>query len=227
MNKHLSLISTSIFLSIALVTAGCSNKIDKSEQSRAESNSQPSSMSVSPNPAPDSPQSNAASNSQPPSISGSPDPASESSEKMQFTCGSTYNDQLKQKVPTTIAWRSSDRRAIVQWTKPMDNYWSPEKRCEQVSTQINQAFEAGTLKFITNGKMNGQNVICTATEVNGDCQNLLMTLRSEDKPLEFLSELKDIFNGRNTGPRTHKSNDPQIYYKIDLQSMWQKAPSAK
>jgi Circadian oscillating protein COP23 len=207
MNKYLSLIYASIFLSIALATSACSNNIDKSEQSNVDSNSQPVSM--------------------PASTDSSTNSSTESTEKMQFICGSTYNDRLNQKVPTTIAWKSSDRRAIVQWTKPMDDYWSPEKRCEQVSTQMNQAFEAGTLKYITNGKMNGQNVICTATEVKGDCQNLLMTLRSEDKPLQFLGELKDIFNGRAAGAIEHSSSNAQVYIAIDLQSMWKNAPSAK
>lgn len=207
MNKYLSLTYLSIFLLIALTTSACSNTIKQSEQSNADANSQSVSM-----PAPSD---------------SSVNSSTESSEKIQFACGSSYSDRLKQKVPTTIVWRASDRRAIVQWTKPMDSYWSPEKRCEQVSTQMSQAFEAGTLKYITNGKINGQNVICTATEVKGDCKNLLMTLRSEDKPLQFLGELKDIFNGKNTGAVIHNSSDPQMYYEVDLQSMWKKAPSAK
>ncbi len=207
MNKQLSLTYSSILLLIALTTSACSNTIKASEQSNAESNSQSASMPV--------------------STDSSSSPPTESAEKIQFACGSSYNDRLKQKVPTTIAWTASDRRAIVQWTKPMDSYWSPEKRCEQVSTQMSQAFEAGTLKYITNGKMNSQNVICTATEVRGDCKNLLMTLRSEDKPLQFLGELKDIFNGKNAGAVIHNSSDPQMYYEVDLQSIWKKASSAK
>lgn len=206
MNKQLSLTYSSILLLIALTTSACSNTIKESEQSNAESNSQSASMPVSNDSSTNSP--------------------TESAKKIQFACGSSYNDRLKQKVPTTIAWRASDRRAIVQWTKPMNSYWSPEKRCEQVSTQISQAFEAGTLKYITNGKIKGQNVICTATEVKGDCKNLLMTLRSEDKPLQFLGELKDIFNGRAAGAIEHSSN-AQIYIAIDLQSMWKDAPIAK
>lgn len=211
MNKKLSSASASILLFITLATSACSNNIDKSEQSKVDPTSQPISMPVPTNSSTDSPT----------------DSSTESTEKIQFACGSSYNAQLDKKVPTTIAWKSEDRRAIVQWTKPMSNYWSPEKRCEQVSTQMNQAFQADNVKFLTNGKMNGQNVICTATEVRGDCQNLLMTLRSEDKPLLFLDELRNTLNGKSSEPNIHTSDGVQMYFKIDLQAMWKNAPSAK
>ncbi|KYC37063.1 hypothetical protein WA1_46350 [Scytonema hofmannii PCC 7110] len=205
MNKYILLTSVSIFSAISLTISSCNNNLLGSSVAESE---QPTIVS----------------SSQLSKIEASPDPPTETAEKTQFTCGTTFNEQLKQKVPTTIAWKSSDKRAIVQWVKPMDNYWTPEKRCNEVSRRMQEADEAGTLKFLTNGKMNGQKVICTAIEVNGDCKNLVMTLRPQDKALLFLTELKDIFNGRSAGPIQHNSGETQIYIEIDLKEIWKNAP---
>jgi hypothetical protein len=147
-----------------------------------------------------------------------PDPAQAQTEEIRFYCGNSYNAKTGSKVPTTIVWTSSRKTALVQWIKPMGNYWTPERRCNEFSQKINTAYQNQTLSFLTNGKMNGQKVICTAVEFNGDCKDVLMTLRPQDNALLLLSELKDKFNGRGDGspPIAHSSGEPQIYYKIDL-----------
>jgi Circadian oscillating protein COP23 len=150
-------------------------------------------------------------------------------DKIQLTCGSSYNARLKKNVPTTIAQKGSEKRAIAQWVKPMGEYWTPERRCQQVSQGMQAANTVGNLKYITNGKMNGQRVICTETEPAGDCNNLLMALRAEDKPLKFLGEIQVLFNGYYyysfvcTG---YSSGEPQIEYTIDLDRLWENAPKA-
>ena len=116
--------------------------------------------------------------------------------QMQFTCSTSYSYRLKKRVPTTLSWSPAGKRALIQWVKQMDSHWTPEKRCQEVSQRMQEATNVGTMRYITNGKMNGQRVICTAMEVNGDCKNLLMTLRPGDKPLKFMSEFKEIFNGQ-------------------------------
>jgi Circadian oscillating protein COP23 len=146
--------------------------------------------------------------------------------QIQFTCGSTFNNRQNRKVPTTIAWNSLERRAIVQWVKPMGN-WTPEQRCQEVSQRMQAANDAGTLKYITNGKIGGKKAICTATEVNGKCKNLLLTLRSNDKALDFLGELKDLFNGRSEGPIEHSSGEPQMYIRIDINELWKNSQTLK
>ena len=145
-------------------------------------------------------------------------------DKIQFTCGTSYNNRLNKKVPTTLAWSPSGKRAMIQWVKQMDSNWTPEKRCQEVSQRMQQANIAGTMKFITNGKMNGQRVICSATEINGDCKNLLITLRPIDEPLKFMTEFREVFNGRSEGVVVHSSGEPQIYLRIDLNQLWKNAP---
>jgi Circadian oscillating protein COP23 len=148
-------------------------------------------------------------------------------DKIQFTCGTSYNNRLNKKVPTTLAWSPSGKRALIQWVKQMDNNWTPEKRCQEVSRRMQEANTAGTMQFITNGKMNGQRVICSATEVNGDCKNLLMTMRRDDKPLTFMNEFREVFNGRSEGVVEHSSGEPQIYLRINLKQLWKNAPKVQ
>jgi Circadian oscillating protein COP23 len=148
-------------------------------------------------------------------------------DKIQFTCGTSYNNKLNKKVPTTLAWSPSGKRALIQWVKQMDNNWTPEKRCQEVSQRMQEANTAGTMQFITNGKMNGQRVICSATEVRGDCKNLLITLRPSDKAPTFMAEFTEIFNGRSEGVVIHNSQEPQIYLRINLNQLWKNAPKVQ
>jgi Circadian oscillating protein COP23 len=143
-------------------------------------------------------------------------PAQAESGEVQFVCGTSFHKESNRKVPTTIAWTPTGKVAIVQWVKSIGNYWTPERRCNEFSQRMTVAYQAGTLKFLTNSKKNGSSVICTATEVNGKCQNILMTLRPQDKAISFLSELKDVLNGRAAGPMSHSSGEPQVYIEIDM-----------
>jgi Circadian oscillating protein COP23 len=146
--------------------------------------------------------------------------------KMQFTCGTSNNPRLNKRVPTTLAWSPAGKRALIQWVKQMDSNWTPEKRCQEVSKRMQEASNAGTMQYITNGKMNGQRVICTAMEVRGDCKNLLMTLRPGDNPLKFMGEFQEIFNGRSDEPVIHNSGYPQIYLRVNFKEMLKNAPKA-
>jgi Circadian oscillating protein COP23 len=204
MKKHFSSISTSILLSLSFAILNCTESQARAVSiDRVPANLSPSSQLVSQN------------------------ESGELENQAQFTCASTYNDRLKKRVPTTIAWNGSGKRAFIQWVKQMDKYWTPEKRCQEVSQRMQEAYTAGTFKYLTNGKMNGQRVICTTTEINGDCKNLLMTLRPEDKPLKFMNELTELFNSRSDGPIEHSSGERRIYIRVNLNQMWKNAPSVR
>jgi Circadian oscillating protein COP23 len=144
-------------------------------------------------------------------------------DEAKFYCGSSYNAEKGKKVPTTIVWTPTRKTAIVQWVKPMGNYWTPERRCNEFSKKMNTAYQNKTLNFLTNGKMQGQRVICTANEVNGDCKDVLMTLRPQDKSLGILDEIKDLLSGRAVGgPLPHGSGEAQLYYQIDMSGLLKK-----
>lgn len=70
-----------------------------------------------------------------------------------------------------IRWRSRDFE---------EAGYAPLKRCQEVSSRLETYRTNNQLNFITLGKMNGQNVICTATQP-GICTNLIYTLRPDEK----------------------------------------------
>jgi Circadian oscillating protein COP23 len=78
----------------------------------------------------------------------------------------------------------------------MVNAWTPQMRCQEFARRVQAANNAGTMKYIISGKMNGQQVICTANKVSGDCQYLLMTLHPVDKPKQLVNDLQDALSGR-------------------------------
>ncbi len=144
-------------------------------------------------------------------------------DEAKFYCGSSYNADKGKKVPTTIVWTPTRKTAIVQWVKPMGNYWTPERRCNEFSKKMNTAYQNKTLNFLTNGKIQGQRVICTANEVNGDCKDVLMTLRPQDNSIGMLSELNDLLSGRAVGgPIHHSSGEAQMYFQIDMSGLLKK-----
>jgi Circadian oscillating protein COP23 len=122
--------------------------------------------------------------------------SAEPAEKIQFFCGSSYNARLHKKVPTTIAQKGSEKFILVQWVKPMGYDWTPQRHCQEFAGRIQAANNAGTMKYIISGKMNGQQVICTAKKVSGDCQYLLITLHSGDKPKQLVNDLQDVLSVR-------------------------------
>jgi hypothetical protein len=151
--------------------------------------------------------------------------------RVQFVCSQSFNRNDGRRYPTTVAWTKRGKVAIIQWTKAWTNKITAQQRCEEVSSRFEQAYNKGTLNFITNGTMNGQRVICTTSESGRACETLLMTLRSEDlrpkdKSLTILNTLKDLLNGRLTQqpPIQHSSGVPQIYYEVDMEQFLQESP---
>ena len=140
-------------------------------------------------------------------------------ENIELTCSNSFNAEVSKKIPTTIAFSQNKKIAIIQWVKKMGS-WTPEERCKVVSEKLQKAQQDGTLKFLTNGKQSGNNVICAAKEVNGPCLTMIMTLRPNDKPLLFLNELKDVLNGRAVaGTIIHSSGEKQLYVEVNLEEV--------
>jgi hypothetical protein len=146
--------------------------------------------------------------------------------EVKFICSDGFDRASGQRLPTTYAWTERGKIAIIRWSKKWGSgqNFTPQRRCEEVSPRFQEAFNNGTLNFITNGRMNDLPVICAANEDKGACQTQLITLRPEDKPLQILSQLKDILNGKSTGPIQHSSGTPQVYYQVDIETFLRTAP---
>ena len=108
--------------------------------------------------------------------------------------------------------------AIEPWIEWTSDYFSgsgynPATRCQLVSQRLETYRRNRVLKYITAGQMNGQNVICTANQVNGLCQNLIYTLRPGQDPIGSLYNLLAWRQGQVGMPSTDESS--QIPY-IDV-----------
>ncbi|WP_373537944.1 COP23 domain-containing protein [Microcoleus sp.] len=94
--------------------------------------------------------------------------------------------------PVTVYQNSQG--AVEPWIEWNSDYFSgsgynPQTRCQLVSQRLEIYRRNRVLKYITAGRMNGQNVICTANQVNGLCQNLIYTLRPGQDPIGSLYNL--------------------------------------
>ncbi|MEG4508407.1 COP23 domain-containing protein [Microcoleus sp. F6_B4] len=95
-------------------------------------------------------------------------------------------------VPVTVY--KNPKGAVEPWIEWTSDYFSgsgydPATRCQLVSQRLETYRRQRVLKYITAGQMNGQNVICTANQVNGLCQNLIYTLRPGQDPIGSLYNL--------------------------------------
>ncbi|MBC6477534.1 MAG: hypothetical protein GDA56_06835 [Hormoscilla sp. GM7CHS1pb] len=108
--------------------------------------------------------------------------------------------------------------------------YSAKKRCEQVSPRFQEAYDKGTLNYMTNGTWKGKNgkdqpVICAASVLGGDCETLLFTLRHKDDSQKILAQLNEIIQDNSSKPARHDSGvSDQIYIKVDLEDFLRNAP---
>jgi hypothetical protein len=145
-------------------------------------------------------------------------------EQVQFVCAPSFDQQTNQKLPTTFAWTSRGKIAVVRWKTNAFKNFSPETRCQKVSPRFQKAYDNGGINFLTNSTIKQQPVICTARESRGECDTLLMTLKPNDNPITILTQLQEVLNGRQVGPVVHTSNVPQLYYQVDFENFLRTAP---
>ena len=62
-------------------------------------------------------------------------------------------------------------------------------RCREVSQRLETYRKNEQLKYITVGVMNGQKVVCTASQVNGRCEDLIYTLKPNQDAVQTLNNL--------------------------------------
>jgi hypothetical protein len=131
-------------------------------------------------------------------------------QKVQFVCDRLYDQASSQYVYNTLAWNEKAKKAIVVWKQEdfSGNGYPPKVRCEEVSPRFQEAYENGSFKYMTHGEMNRQPVVCTALEVGGDCDTLLITLKHQDDAEKTLTQLSDILLGyAASGPLQQSSGD--------------------
>lgn len=107
----------------------------------------------------------------------------------KFFCG-TSNGQ-----PVTIVRHNRlGNIPIIRWVDtsfPLP--WTPQARCEEISTRFQQFYDNGTLKYIKGGWLDHQPVFCVAAHKKGNClsNGLLVTLKPGTDPNLTLMRLLD------------------------------------
>ena len=87
-------------------------------------------------------------------------------------------------VPVTVVQTPEGNVPVIKW---VSNYfsnsgWTAERRCNEVSARFQEYHSQGTLKYLTTGIQNGQNVVCVTQQNKGSCENLLFTLKADSNP---------------------------------------------
>ncbi|PMB00582.1 hypothetical protein CEN50_02630 [Fischerella thermalis CCMEE 5268] len=110
----------------------------------------------------------------------------------KFFCG------MSRGVPATLVRTSRGNIPIIRWVdEAFPPPWTPEKRCEEISSRFQRFYDNGTLNFLRAGKLRSQPVLCVASEKNGPClaNGVLVTLKPDRNPRETLQRLLDYRGG--------------------------------
>ena len=95
-------------------------------------------------------------------------------------------------LPTTL-YQSSQGTAE-PWIKWQSDHfsgsgWSPEARCQEVSSRLETYRKNKQLKYVTLGTVNNQSVICVASQEGGKCEGIIYTLKPGQDGLKALNNL--------------------------------------
>ena len=170
-------------------------------------------------------------NNQRESTPTSPELPPPSASGWKFICREGYDNQSGKRVPTTYAWRPEGKKPLFRWETDVFEAmgYTPMKRCEEVSPRFQEAYDNGTLNYMTNGTWKGKNaedqpVICATSVEGGDCETLLFTLRHKDDSQKILEQLSAVIQGSSSEPARHDSASGKIYVKVDLEEFLRNAP---
>lgn len=102
-------------------------------------------------------------------------------------------------LPTTVAYNNGKETEVIKWYSQYFSYSGYDNltRCRTVSYRFQEAYNKGTLDYITAGIVNGYPVICAAYP-GGSCNggNVLFTLK---KGTDAAKTLQRLFNVRDLG----------------------------
>jgi Circadian oscillating protein COP23 len=110
-----------------------------------------------------------------------------------FTCDASSGS------PATVYQnRQGAREVWINWVSGYftESGYDPITRCREVSGRLESYRQNKQLKFVTVGYMNGQRVICTASQVNGRCEGLIYTLKPGQDAVRTLYQFMGLREGQ-------------------------------
>lgn len=136
-------------------------------------------------------------------------PKSADAQKTTFFC------DLSNSVPTTMARNDRRQAPLIRWVSNFGSQagYTAQQRCLEVSNRFQEYYDMGKLKFLTTGRINGQNVVCVAERVGGACAGLLFTLKPTSNPSKTLENLLDIRTNAGASPLNESYG--RVYIDLD------------
>ncbi len=134
---------------------------------------------------------------------------------VRFYCGQSFDVDQKKILPTTFVATSArtESIAIIRWKSGFGGY-SPQVRCNMVSTKFQSAWAGGNLKFIKAGVSNqtGQGIICGTAELQQKCDDsqILFTLKNHQDAKNIITSINSIRKGNVRGPLSQSSGDSLV-----------------
>ncbi|BAQ64014.1 COP23 domain-containing protein [Geminocystis sp. NIES-3709] len=139
----------------------------------------------------------------------------------------TYKCINNQGIPTTIVDTPRGRIQLITWQSEFfrNSGWTPQKRCQEVTTRFQKFSDSGKLKFVTTGVQKNLPVICVGQKFPGKgytCikDGLLITLQSSDNSNEIL---KSLFSNAARVGGTPVSRDPEGKFVVPIDDFLQTA----
>ncbi|MBH8576103.1 COP23 domain-containing protein [Nostocaceae cyanobacterium CENA369] len=134
-----------------------------------------------------------------------------------FAEAKTYFCERNNGVWTTFAKNYNNQKIpVIRWVKTLGNY-TPQSRCQAVSSRFQSAYEKGVLNYLTSGISGNQAVICAASQYGGPCSQLLFTLKSPRDASSVLQNLVEI-GYKARGPIL-QSEDASSQIYIDMSKL--------
>lgn len=128
--------------------------------------------------------------------------------KSQSTSGFTC-DASSGSPATVYQNRQGAREVWINWVSGhfTESGYDPITRCREVSGRLETYRQNKQLKFVTVGYMNGQRVICTASQVNGRCEGLIYTLKPGQDAVRTLYQFMGLREGQAGAPSLSESGE--------------------
>jgi Circadian oscillating protein COP23 len=134
---------------------------------------------------------------------------------VRFYCGQSFDTDQKKILPTTFVATSAraESIAIIRWKSGFGGY-SPQVRCNMVSTKFQSAWTGGNLKFIKAGVSNqtGQGIICGTADLQQKCDEsqMLFTLKNHQDAKSIITSINSIKSGKIRNPLLQSSGDSSV-----------------
>lgn len=144
-----------------------------------------------------------------------------------FSC-----EQNSDKEWTTFAKNGQQTSELILWQRTdfVKVGFPPEKRCQEVTPRLQEAYDNGSLPSLTHGEMpdekgTKQKVLCTDDENKTACKTLILTLLSTDDPDTNLKQFSAVLNGDANGAYKNSSCeniDGRLHCTVDINNVFNK-----